>query len=78
MPVLACEYSACKSLFRCYGRWEAAAVFQSTNVELSIYTLSAMEQDGIHTMESITQYRCIKLRLYPIGFCYFLCNSSFL
>lgn len=41
-----------------------------------MHTPSAMEQDGVHTMEPITQYRCTKLRLYPIGFCYFLCNSS--
>lgn len=73
---MSCEYSECKTLFRWYGRWEAAAVFQSTNAGLSMHTLSAMEQGGVHTIEPITQYRCSKLRLYPIGFCYLLCNSS--
>lgn len=49
----------------------------SFRAEMQVFSAhSAMEQNGIHTMEPITQYRCIKLRLYPIGFCYFLCNSS--
>lgn len=32
---LACECSERKTLFGCWGRWEAAAAFQSTNVGLS-------------------------------------------
>lgn len=43
---LASECSERKTLFGCWGRWEAAAAFQSTNVGLPEHTGSAMEQDG--------------------------------
>lgn len=43
---LASECSERKTLFGCWGRWEAAAAFQSTNVGLSEHAVSATEQDG--------------------------------